>query len=93
LEEATFVCSEHAYRTQHFDDDDSNAVLLVNDTELVDTTDSVKDDAEATSDPNVLDVNLDPDNDDDPTNAQARTFKVQDHYYEKLRPLFGWMPI
>jgi hypothetical protein len=44
LEEATIVCFEHAYRVHHFDNDDFNAVLLVNNTDLVDTTGPVTED-------------------------------------------------
>jgi hypothetical protein len=46
-EEATIVCSEHAYRVHHFDNDDFNTVLLVNDTDLVDTTGPVTEDDDA----------------------------------------------
>jgi hypothetical protein len=49
LEEATIVCSEHAYRVHHFDNDDFNTVLLVNDTDLVDTTGPVTEDDDARS--------------------------------------------
>jgi hypothetical protein len=44
LEEATIICSEHAYGVHHFDNDDFNAVLLVNDTKLVDNTGPVTED-------------------------------------------------
>jgi hypothetical protein len=50
LEEATIVCSEHAYCVHHFDNDDFNAILLVNDTELADTTGPVTEDNDVHSD-------------------------------------------
>jgi hypothetical protein len=96
MEEATFVCSEHAFQVRHFDNDDFAAVLLVNDTEVIDTTDKT---------PVVEDVPPDDQAlydewyealsglaDDAPADdVQGRTFTVQDPDYEKLRPLFGWM--
>jgi hypothetical protein len=54
LEEATIVCSEHAYRVHHFDKDDFNAVLLINDTELVDTSCPVTEDDDANCDQDTL---------------------------------------
>jgi hypothetical protein len=90
LEEATFICAEHAYRVHHFDNNDFDAVLLVNDTELVDTTSPVKDDDDTTSEPDMNNTKLDA-LDDDHDEAPARTFRVQDPDYDKLRPLFGWM--
>jgi hypothetical protein len=90
LEEATIVCSKHAYRVHHFDNDDFNAVILVNDTELVDTTRPVTEDVDAPSDQDMS--NTEPDtNDDDNADARGRIFKVKDPVYDKLRPLFGWM--
>jgi hypothetical protein len=77
LEEATYTCAEHAYRVRTFDNDDLDNVLLANDTELTDTQDPVLD-----NDPT----------DDIDGDAPARTFKVQTPDYDKLRPLFGWMP-
>jgi hypothetical protein len=91
LEEATIVCSKHAYCVHHFDNDDFDAVLLVNKTELVDTTGPVTEDDDAHSDQNMS--NTEPDTDDD-DNADARgpIYKVQDPDYDnKLRPLSGWM--
>ncbi len=84
LEEATIVCSEHAYCVQHFDNDDFDAVLLVNDTELVDTTGPVDSDQDM--------PNTKPDTDDDDNaDARGRISMVQGPDYDKLRPLFGWM--
>jgi hypothetical protein len=90
LEKATIVCSEHAYCVHHFDNNDFNAVLLVNNTDLVDTTGPVTEDNDAHSDQDMS--NTEPDTDDD-DNAVARSpiFKVQDPDYDKFRPLFGWM--
>jgi hypothetical protein len=90
LEEATIVCSEHAYRVHHFDNDDFDALLLVNDTKLVDTTGPVLEDDDAHSNQDMS--NTEPDTDDD-DNADARSgiFKVQDPHYDKFRPLSGWM--
>jgi hypothetical protein len=90
LKEATIVCSEHAYRVHHFDNDDFDALLLVNDTKLVDTTGPVLEDDDAHSNQDMS--NTEPDTDDD-NNADARSciFKVQDPHYDKLRPLSGWM--
>jgi hypothetical protein len=90
LEEATIVCSEHAYRVHHFDNDDFNAVLLVNDTELVDTTSPVTEDDDAPSDQDMSNTEPDTD-DDDNADARGRIFKVKDPEYDKLHPLFGWM--
>jgi hypothetical protein len=90
LEEATIVCSKHAYRVHHFDNDDFNAVLLVNDTELVDTTSPVTEDDDAPSDQDMSNTEPDTDNDDN-ADARGRIFKVKDPDYDKLRPLFGWM--
>jgi hypothetical protein len=83
LEEATIVCSEHAYRVHHFDIDDFHAVLLVNNTELVDTTGPVTEDVDAHSNQDMS--NTEPDTDDD-DNADARShiFKVQDPDYDKF---------
>jgi hypothetical protein len=53
LEEATIVCSGHAYRVHHFDNHDFDAVLLVNDTELVDTTGPVMEDDDAHFDQDI----------------------------------------
>jgi hypothetical protein len=90
LEEATIVCSEHAYCVHHFDNDDFNAVLLVNDTELVDTSCPVTEDDDANCDQDMSNTEPDTD-DDDNADAQGRIFKVKDLDYDKLRPLFGWM--
>jgi hypothetical protein len=35
LEEATFVCSEYAYRVRNVDNDDIDNVLLINDTDII----------------------------------------------------------
>jgi hypothetical protein len=43
IEEATFICSEHAHRVHHFDNDDFKAVLLANATESNTANDKVKD--------------------------------------------------
>jgi hypothetical protein len=90
LEEATIVCSKHAYCVHHFYNNDFNAVLLVNDTELVDTTGPVTEDDDAHS---VQDMsNTEPDSDDDgDADARGRIFKVKDPDYDKLRFLFDWM--
>ena len=90
LEEATIVCSEHAYRVHHFDNDDFNAVLLINDTELVDTSSPVTEDDDANCDQDMSNTEPDTD-DDDNADARGRIFKVKDPDYDKLRPLFGWM--
>jgi hypothetical protein len=91
LEEATIVCSEHAYRVHHFDNNDFNAVLLVNDTDLVDTTGPVTEDDDAHYDQDMSNTEPDTD-DDDNADARSRIFKVQDPDYDKFRPLlFGWM--
>ena len=93
MEEATIICSEHAYCVLHFDNDDFDAVLLANDTKLVDTTGPVTEDDDAHSDQDMS--NTEPDTDDGEDNADAdargRIFKVQDPDYDKLRPLSGWM--
>ena len=91
LEEATIVCSEHAYRVHHFDNDDFDAVLLVNDTKLVNTTGPVTGDDHAHSDQDTSRNTGWDTNDEDNTDTQGRIFKVQDPDYDKLRPLFGWM--
>jgi hypothetical protein len=95
MEVATFACSEHAFRVHNFDNDDFHAVLLANDTELADASgpadnpfaDMPPDRAvHATWYEAILD-------DIDATPALARTFRVHhDPDYEKLCPLFGWMP-
>jgi hypothetical protein len=90
LEEATIVCSEHEYRVHHFDNDDFDAVLLVNDTELVDTTGPVTEDDDAHSDQDMSNAEPDTDDDDNP-DARSRIFKVQDPDYDKFRLLSGWM--
>jgi hypothetical protein len=91
LEEATIVCSEHAYFcTHHFDNDNFHAVLLLNYTEVVDTTGPVMEDDDAHSDQDMS--NTEPDTDDD-DNADARShiFKVHDPDYDKFLLLSGWM--
>ena len=92
LEEAMIVCSEHAYRVHHFDNDDFNAVLLVNDTELVDTTGPVTEDDDAHSDQDMSNTEPDTDDDNNADAARGRIFKVQDPDYDKLSPLSGWNP-
>jgi hypothetical protein len=90
LEEATIVCSKHAYRVHHFDNDNFNAALLINDTNLVDTTGPATEDDDAHSDQDMS--NTEPDTDDDHNaDARSRIFKVQDPDYDKFCPLFGWM--
>ena len=70
--------------------DDFDAVLLVNDTELVDTTGPVAEDDDAHSDQDIS--NIKPETDDDNNaDARGRIVSVQDPDYDKLRPLFGWM--
>jgi hypothetical protein len=91
MEEATFLCATHAYRVQYLDNDDFHAVLLVNNTELADNKGQVPDDDVAPSDQDKSKTEPDTDNDDN-ADAQARTFKVQEPDYDKLRPLFGWLP-
>jgi hypothetical protein len=105
LEEATIVCSEHAYRVHHFDNEDFDAILFVNNTEPVTDDD---DNAEAPAhnckiqDPDMdgNDAHSDHDmsntepvtDDDDNADAPACILKVQDPDYDKLRPLLaGWM--
>jgi hypothetical protein len=91
LEEAIIVCSKHAYRVHHFDNDDFDAVLLVNDTQLVDTTGPFMEVDDAHSDQD-LSSNTKPDTDnDDNADARSRIFKVQDPDYDKFRPLSSWM--
>jgi hypothetical protein len=90
LEEANIVCSKRAYRVHHFDNDDFNAVLLVNDTDLVDTTGPVTEDDDTHSDQDVSNTKPDTDNDDN-ADARSRIFKIQDPDYDKFRLLFGWM--
>jgi hypothetical protein len=91
LEEATIICSEHAYRVHHFDRDDFDAVFLVNDTKFVDATVPVTaEDDDAHSDQDMSNTEADTDNDDN-ADVGGRIFKVQDPDCDKLRPLFGWM--
>ncbi len=90
LEEATIVCSEHAYRVHPFGNDNFNAVLLVNDTDLVDTTGPATEDDDARSNQDMSNTEPDTD-DDDNADARSRIFKVQDPDYDKFCPLFGWM--
>jgi hypothetical protein len=90
LEEATIVCSEHAFRVHHFDNNDLNAFLLVNGTDLVDTTGPVTEDDDAHSDQDMSNTEPDTD-DDDNADAMSCIFKVQDPDYDKFCPLFGWM--
>jgi hypothetical protein len=94
MDVATFTCSEHAFRVQNFDNDDFHAVLLANDTELVDASGPEDNSfADIPPDSAVYDTWYDAILDDiDATPAPARTLKVHDPDYEKLRPLFGWMP-
>jgi hypothetical protein len=98
IEEATFICSEHAVRVQNFDHDNFADVFFVNDTkavdDAVDNVDPVTTPAEAVPPDQAVFDEWYAEVSDDATNtnnAQARTFKVQDPDYEKLRPLFGWM--
>jgi hypothetical protein len=97
LEGATFVCSEHVYGVRNFDNKDIDNVLLVNDTDIINATDTAMDDDE---EPPALiskdemsnhDSDSDDDDDDD-DDTRAHTFKVQTPDYDKLRRLFGWMP-
>ena len=91
MEEATIVCSDHAYRARHFDNDDfADDVLLVNDTELVDTTGPITDADDAPSDQGMSNTELGTD-DEDLDVSPAHTFTVQDQDYDKLHPLFGWI--
>jgi hypothetical protein len=92
LEEATIVCSKHAYCVHHFDNDDFDAVILVNDTKLVDTTGPATEDDDAHSDQDMSNTKPDTDNGDH-ANARSRIFKVQDPDYDKFRPLSGWRNI
>jgi hypothetical protein len=89
-EATTIVCSEHAYHVHHFDNDDFDAVLLVNYTELVDTTGPVTEDDDAHSDQDMSNTGPDID-DDDNADARSRLFKVQDLDYDKFCLLSGWM--
>jgi hypothetical protein len=107
LEEATIVCSEHAYRVHHFDNEDFDAVLFVNNTEPVtDDDDNAEaparnckiqdpdmDGNDAHSDHDMSNTEPVTDDDDNNADAPARIFKVQEPDYDKLRPLFGWMDI
>jgi hypothetical protein len=88
MEDATITCSEHAYHVRHLDNDDFADVLLVDDAEIIDPPSTV----EANDDlpPAVISDTAPDVDDDDPATTSARTFKVQDRDYEKLRPLFGW---
>jgi hypothetical protein len=90
LEEATIVCSEHAYRVHPFGNDNFNAVLLVNGTDLVDTTGPATEDDDARSNQDMSNTEADTD-DDNNSDARSRIFKVQDPDYDKFCPLFGWM--
>jgi hypothetical protein len=79
----------------HFDNDDFDAVFLVNytellDTELLDTTGPVTEDDDAYSDQDMSNTKPDTD-DDDNADARSRIFKVQDPDYDKFRLLSGWM--
>jgi hypothetical protein len=88
MEDATITCSEHACHVRHLDNDDFADVLLVNDTEIIDPPSTVQADDDL---PPAVTSDTAPDvDDDDPATASARTFKVQDRDYKKLRPLFGW---
>jgi hypothetical protein len=78
LEEATIVCSEHAYRVHHFDNDNFNAVLLVNDTNLFDTTGPVTEDDDARSNQDMS--NTEPDTDDDDTKTIKKTLEQTTQY-------------
>ncbi len=84
MEVATVTCSEHAHLASQLDNDDLDAVLLVNDTEMLPSDGSDTDEVPVLPDPTT--------EPDEIAGGQARTFKVQDPDYEKLRPLFGWMP-
>jgi hypothetical protein len=99
IEEATFTCSEHAQRARNLDHDNFADVLFVNDAQDVDgnvnTTKTGKPIDDMPPDQTTYDEwyeeiseDVDTDADDD---IQARTFRVKDPDYEKLRPLFGWM--
>ena len=94
IEEATFTCSEHALRVQNFDHDNFADVLFVNDTQ--DTDKTAKPIYDMPPDQAIYDEwyegisdNVDKSADED--DVQARTFRVKEPDYEKLRPLFGWM--
>jgi hypothetical protein len=89
LEEATFICSAHAYRVHHLDNDNFEDVFLVNDTEITATTTDPILEAVA-PDQAPPDIEQDDDDDND-TDVRGRVFKVKDPDYDKLRPLFGWM--
>jgi hypothetical protein len=93
IEEATFICSEHAHRVHHFDNDDFKAVLLANATESDTANDKVKDKVDDTPlDSGIPAVEMVTDDEDsDGDDAPARTFKVKKPDYDKMRPLFGWM--
>jgi hypothetical protein len=85
MEEATFICSEHAFRVQNFDHDNFANVFFVNDTkavdETVDTTNPVKPVDDTPSDQALYDEwyeeisdNVDKATD---TDARARTFRLR----------------
>jgi hypothetical protein len=88
MEEAAFMCSKHARRVQHFDNDDFNTVLLVDDTKLVETENPAKDDTNSDQDTSHTEPDIE---DDNTADAPACTFKAQEPNCNKLRLLFGWM--
>jgi len=55
VEEATFICADHAYRLQHFSNDEIEALLLANDTELRNTPNLIEDDEDiSVAQPNLI---------------------------------------
>ena len=44
IEDATYICVEHAYRLQHFNNEEIKALLLANNTELCTTPNLIEDD-------------------------------------------------
>ena len=100
MEQATIVCSEHAFRVHHFDNNDFDAVLLVNATESMDspspaspllapsesdTTSSTTGPVTACADTAQIPADV------DTVEATGRLLKVHEPDYDKLRPLFGWL--
>ena len=61
IEDATYICVEHAYRLQHFNNEEIKALLLANNTELCTTPNLIEDDYDET----VAQPNLIEDDDDE----------------------------
>ena len=61
IEEATYICAEHAYRLQHFNNEEIKALLLATNIELCTTPNLIEDDDDET----VAQPNLIEDDDDE----------------------------